>query len=485
MTYRKSLSWLGTAQVISFLLQFAFSVVMARYLTPYEMGIFAVATALVGMLSIIQQVSLPALIVREHDITEDFTRTAFTVNVALSLLLSLAIVGASVLGAAALRAPGVQDVLLVLAATPLFGIFSFLPMAHMERDGRFKELALISTASSITNALVGVGLVVAGFSYMSIAYAQVASSAVLTMLSVWAGRNHVQYRFGLHSWRRILEFSMQMLAVAGVHGFSQRFSELIIGRLLGLSMLGLYNRASGINSLFWSNINSIAGRIVLVDFSSAYRKGTSLRKRYLWTVSVVTAILWPAFAGLAVVAKPFIVIIYGERWVAAVIPFVFLALTSILLSSITMTWELFTTTGRLREQTRLEGIRAAVGIVLFTIGCTISLEAAAASRALEAIFAIWLYRPYLDSMTETSKKDFRRIYLESGLLTLLAIAPAGILMWIEEATIPPLLLLGGAIGTGMILWVVGLALLRHPLMHELRLMASLARRYLRPVQAHS
>lgn len=478
MSYRKSLSWLGVAQATSFLLQFAFSVVLARYLSPYEMGIFAVATALVGVLSIIQQVSLPALIVREHTLTEDFTRTAFTVNSVLTLLLALGIAAVSVFGAAAMRAPGVKDILLVLAITPLFGIVSFLPMAHLEREGRFKALALISTASSITNAVVGVGLVVGGLGYMSIAYAQLASGAVLAISGTYVGRHYSRYRFSLTSWRRILEFSLQMLTVAGLHGFGQRFSELLIGRMLGLSALGLYNRAAGMNNLLWHNINLVVGRVVLVDFSDVHRRGESLRERYLQTVAVITAILWPAFAGLAIIAKPFVILVYGAKWAPAVVPFAFLALTSILLSSITMTWELFTATDRLRDQTRLETIRASIGFAMFAVGCLIGLEVAAASRAIEAVFAIWLYRPYLNSMTQTSGRDFTRAYLESALLTLFAIAPSGVLMLTTRTGLPSVPLLAGAILSGMVLWVVGVALLKHPLLHELKLIASLVTRRL-------
>jgi O-antigen/teichoic acid export membrane protein len=45
---------MATAQGSSFVLQFASSVVLARLLAPREMGVFAVAIAIVGALSIVQ-----------------------------------------------------------------------------------------------------------------------------------------------------------------------------------------------------------------------------------------------------------------------------------------------------------------------------------------------------------------------------------------------------------------------------------------------
>ncbi len=472
MSFRKSLSWLSAAQVISLALQFASSVVFARYLTPHEMGIFAVAVALVGVLSILQQLSLPALIVREENLTEEFTSTAFTINAAVTALLSLAIAGASFVGAAAMRDAGVRDVLLVLAVTPLFGIFSFLPTARLEREGRFKAIALIGACSSIANAAVGVGMVVAGQSYMSIAYAQVVSSGVYAVLAIIAGRRHARFRFGLRSWRRIVAFSAQMLAITGIHGAGQRLTELLMGRLLGLGTLGLYNRSSGLNNLIWSNVTAIVSRVLFVDFSELHRQGVPLRDRYLQTVATMTAALWPAFAGLAVIAKPFIAYVYGEKWVAAAGPLAFLALASILYTSATMTWELFTATGRLRDQTRVETIRVVIGTAAFALGCMVSMEVAAATRVLDAVVALFIYRPYLNEMTQTSSRDFRPIYVQSGIVTLLAIAPAGALIGVSGATLPSVPALLTAILLGMALWAGGLFAMKHPLADEIKRMAA-------------
>ncbi|RYF05325.1 MAG: hypothetical protein EOO77_28505, partial [Oxalobacteraceae bacterium] len=207
VSLRKSASWLGAAQLIGLILQFSTSIIFARYLSPHQMGIYAIAVALVGLLSVIQQLSLPALIIREENITEDFVRTAFTMNAAITVMFVLVIVVAALSGMAGSGDSGVRDVLLVLAISPLFGILSYLPMAQMEREGRFKALALISAVAIIVNAVVGIMLVVQGGGYMSIAYAQLAYSAVYTGLALYVGRDHARYQFGRQAWRRVLRFS--------------------------------------------------------------------------------------------------------------------------------------------------------------------------------------------------------------------------------------------------------------------------------------
>ena len=463
---KKSLAWMAFAQATSFLTQFSATVVLARYLSPKEVGVAAVAFAIIGVVSLFQQLGLPSLIVREEVLTDDISSTAFTVNALVTVFLSAAIALISFAGASFLRDAGVQQALLVLAISPLFGIFAFLPSAHLERAGHFKALALIGTIGGIVSASATIFFAILGFSYMSVAYAQVLSSAVTAVILMTVGCEHIRHRIGFRAWRRITNFSFQMLVVSGINTASQRLSEIVLGRLLGLTALGLFNRANGINGLIWNNIHLAAGRVILVDYAELHRQGVPLRERYLHTVAIVTGLLWPAFAGLAVVARPFILLVYGEAWLPAVAPFELIAISSMILVSVTMTWELFTAAGELATQTRIEAVKAFFGFVAFTIGCLISLEAAAAARIVEAVYAFFIYRPHVNRMTATRTADYWPIYAQGLLATGLAIAPAAAVMIVAGKNDPSLLMLGSSILLGIILWILGLFAMRHPLARE-------------------
>ena len=467
MSVKKSLAWMGTAQAASFLVQFAASLILARYLSPHEMGVFAVGLATMGMLALVQNFSLQSLIVREPVLTPSVETTAFTVNAALSAVLSLATIACAYLGSSFLGDDGVRRVLLVLSTGPLIGILSFLPGAQLERNARFKEIALISAASSVAGALATVMLAVLGFGYMSLAYASVVSNVVLASTFIVVGRHHFSCRLGITEWRRVSEFGAQMFAYAGIGAFSQRICDILMGRILGLAGLGLYNRAGGLNGMIWGNIHSLLSRVALVDFSQTQRDGRSIRDRYLQAVGIVTAVLWPAFAGLALLARPIILVLYGERWEAAAMPLTYLALSSMILVALTMTAEMFAVTGTLRTQTRIEAIRAPFSIALFVGGCLVSLNAVAFSRVLEAILAVVLYRSQLDRITCTNLRDFKGIYGKCALLTLAAITPALLVMALVPDELTKLLSLAAIIILGVVCWFSMLFTLHHPLATEI------------------
>jgi O-antigen/teichoic acid export membrane protein len=458
---------MASAQGCALVLQFAASVVLARYLTPYETGVYAVAQATVGLLSLMQAVGLHSLIVREEVLTPEIRTTAFTVNACISIALSVCIAGMSIFGGMFLRDEGVARVILALAVTPLFGIFAFLPFAELERSGRFKTLAILATVSNLVGTIATIVLAINGFSYMSIAYAQWIGVCVLTITVSTVGHRFLSFQLGFEAWRRVGDFGLQMFAVSGIATFTARVFDIMVGRLLGLDALGIYARASGLNGLIWNNINLVIARVVFVDFVKLRRHDIPLRDRYLRTLEILTVTLWPAFAGLGIFARPFILTVYGDKWLPAALPLQFLTAASIIQIAVSLSWEVFAVTGELRAQTRVVIVRSALSLPIFLAACTISINAAAAARVLDAIIAFLLYRPHLNRMTKTSLRDFLPLYGRSALLTVLAVTPAAATTWIETSA-NILRLEVGAVVLGIVLWACGLLVLKHPLVEELR-----------------
>ena len=469
MSVRRSLAWMMVSQGGFFVLQFASSVVLARLLTPYDMGIYTAASAVIGILSILQAFGLSLFIIREPTLDPDLTASVFTINAILAVVLTAAIVALSSFGGAFLRDRGIQRVMLLLSVLPLVGIFEFLPATHIEREADFQTIALVNLLRAVVVAVVTVVLALAGLSYMSLAWGALAASVVGTVAFMLVGRRHVSFRVGLVAWPRIMRFGLQQIAIQGVNAISGRASEFLLGRLLGLSALGLYGRASNVNNMLWTNIHLVVGRVVLVDLAEQRRSGISLRVGYLRAVALITGLLWPCFAGLATLSAPLINVIYGKAWIAAAMPLAALAIAAILLISITMTWELFVVCNETSRQARFEFVRSTVGLILFVAGCLFSLTAAAVARVGEAAFSILLYRPHIERMTSTKLNDFMPIYRRSAVLTLAACGPALILMivydWSPQTPFPLVVM---TVVLGFFGWLGAIRLLDHELADELR-----------------
>ncbi|WP_336973130.1 oligosaccharide flippase family protein [Sphingobium aromaticiconvertens] len=465
---RSSLAWMGGAQILTVGAQFASQVVLARYLTVHDAGIYALALSVVAILSLVQATGLKALIIREEELSEEVLVTAFTVNALITIGLSLAIFIFGLFGGAFLKERGVGHVLQAMALTPMFAIFYFLPAARMERERQFQRIALISIVSVVAGAAATIIFAIRGYSYMSVPYGQWVAAAMTLILTMIVGARYVAFGLGLRSWRRISHFGLQMLAIAGLNTASSRLSEIVLARLQGLETMGLYFRAASLNSMLWVNLHTLIGRVMLADFSSLHRQGISFRDRYLMGLELTTALLWPVFCGGAILSAPLLQLIFGAKWVPAATALSLLLTASMIQISVSMVWEIFAARNELHILTRIEYIRAGITFLLFVAACFISMEMAAAVRVADALLAVFLYRVHLHRMTDTLPKDFFRIYQRSLILTGLACFPALLLVvFAEHPAQQGVGAIIGVVAAGLALWLAGIYVLRHPLMAQM------------------
>ena len=274
-----------------------------------------------------------------------------------------------------------------------------------------------------------------------------------------------------------MRYGLQMLAISGVNVLAGRITQILMGRILGLDALGLYSRASSLTDLLWSNIHGVMTQVIFVELSEQRRRGVTLRHSYLRTVQMVTALLWPAFAGLAILAGPLVNLLYGPVWIGAALPLSLLSLAAMILVSITMSWEVFVICEETARQAQFEFIRALASVVLFALASLISLTGVAAAKVLEAAFAVALYRHHLERMTHTHRRDYMPLYGQSLLLTGLAVLPVTLVMlehgWATDTPMVPLIV---ATTAGMAAWAAGLLMLKHPLVDEASVLVGRGRR---------
>jgi O-antigen/teichoic acid export membrane protein len=472
MSVRRHLAWMGIAQGVAFGGQFLTSVVMARLLSPRELGVFIVAASICGVIGIIQALGLAGFIVREPELTRPMKETAFTINLLINAGVAAGIVCAALGSALLFGQPSVARVLLVLAPIPLIGAFEFLPAAMNERSANFKTIALIGLGRTVLSQGIALAFAYCGTGSQSLAFGQLSGASFSAIAYGVAQPREIVLRLRFHDWRRIGSFSLQMLTIYGVNTSASRIADMLLARILGLDALGLFSRASSINNLAWENIHLVVARVLLVRLATLQKTGIALREYYLHTVEVLTALLWPAFLGLAVVSGPFILNLYGRRWVPASYPLVFLALASAVGVSLTMTWELFVVCGETRRQAGIEVVRTGVGTCIFASGAILGgLVGAAAGRFGDALFSACIYRRPIDRMTATTFADLVPIYLRSLLISLVAVGPAGLLMLHHHGTATaPLRQVIASVLVGITLWGVVLAVARHPLAMEIHRM---------------
>jgi O-antigen/teichoic acid export membrane protein len=322
----KSIGWLGVSLGGSQLVGFASMVVLARLLDPTAFGLVAVAWSVLALLQEMQDSGLAAALVYRRDDIKRAAGSALAFAPVTSLLLfcigfAVAPYLARFVGDA--DATNVIRALLVLLLIRSFGI---APWAIFERNLNFKARARIDLATAGTQAVVAIGLAVAGAGVWSLVVGQLSGAAagvaVAWLLLPW--RPSVRDA-DLRVLRELLRYGRWVSSVRAVNIVNRSLDNIVIARLLGTTSLGFYALAFRLADLPVSLVGAILGRVMFPVYSMLQNDVASIRRIYVENLQRVALVLLPIVVVLMVDAEPIVLALLGDQWRAVITPLQILA----------------------------------------------------------------------------------------------------------------------------------------------------------------
>lgn len=462
--------------MMAFAATFGATVLLTRMLTAREIGIYAAGLAVVGVLQAISAFGVGNYVIREEKLTPGTLSTAFTLNGLLCVALGGIVFAAGYSDWITAGEPQVRSVLHLLAVVPLLNAFELRPATMLQREMNFRVISLVTTARAVMGALISIAAAWYGAGALSAAYGGLTQAVVGALGFSIFGRRHIGVSVSIAGWRKMIGFGFQTLAISGVSTASARAADFILGRILGFAPLGVYSRASALSNTLYQNLFGSLARVLFPRLAEDHRSGIGTASSYLKGLDIILALLWPLLVGMAILAGPVILILFGERWLAAAPPLTVLMLSQALCLCFAMNHELFILRDRLAQQTWLEMVRSLVGLAAFAIGCTFGLLGAALARLFDALLGITLFVPLLPRLSGAAHRELFVVYLRGAVLAAAATAPSlGVMIHSGWSPATPLSSIAMAVAGGIALWVVSLRIMGHPLFVE---MARLTRQVL-------
>lgn len=469
MSVRTAAAWALVSQYASFAIQFATSIVLARwFITPAQLGLFSIAFAAVTLVAFLQDFGVTRYINGERDLTADKIHTAFTVSVAFAWSIALLAILTSEAIAAFYKDPAMHPVALVIACSYLLVPLAIVPQATCQRRMDYKSNTMIEVGSSIANAAVAIVLAVLGYGALALAWGAFAQQAARLLVSQWRAGLLLPWPLRITGASALFRLGGTNSAQAMCNSITSRAPELVIGRIIDNIAVGLFARASGLAGQLRMLVAGAVSGVFYPAFRRVRDNGEPLGPPYLRVVGAYTGITWPAMAGIAVLAEPIIHLLYGERWMAAAPLLGWVALSQLCYVAMPLNGDLPVLLDRMRSLVRRNVLETAASVLLLAIAAPFGLIWVAISRFVHGLVFIAIYAPFMRQMLGFRWRELAMIYLRSIVVTAAAIAPvlAGYHFWSSPANAGALQMLVTS-GAGALLWFVMLRLIGHSLFDEI------------------
>jgi O-antigen/teichoic acid export membrane protein len=356
----RSAAWVGASEIIVAIVNFARSVVLARLLTPEAFGLIGLAGIALRVLDTLTRPGIaPALIARQGEFSEA-RDTAFSILAGRGLVLAVAMAAAAPLVARFYESSELQPILQVLALTFLIGGISNVDLILRQRELDFQRLTIFNQAVLLTGTAVTIALAFWLRNVWALVIGQLASSIISTSLSYLylGGRPRLAWNGRVAS--ELLSYGKYVTGSTVVAFIASELDNVVIGKMLGPEALGYYVLAFTLVHMATSNIAKVASSVLMPAYSKLQKDIPAVRNAYLQALAAVAFAVLPATAGLIIVAEPFTLAAYGEKWLPSVFPIQILAVFGMLRAFTAMSGYLFEGLGKPSITFRLSILRLLV-----------------------------------------------------------------------------------------------------------------------------
>lgn len=317
MQLRRSVLITLLSSNLSTVVMFGVTVVLARLLTPEEIGVFSISVVFINLVAVFRDFGVGSYLVREKNLSVAQVRSALGLILAASWVLAAGLYASARPIARFYGQDGVAEVMHVLTFSFLLVPYAAVLSALLMRDMEAGKNAFVNGVSTVVYASTCITLALMDFGYMALAWANVAN--LLTNIACFwivRPRGYV-LRPSFRGWRAPIKFGSGAILGNLITVGNNSVPDLVLGKTGGAHAVGLFSRANGLVGIFQQVAGPAINYNALPFIAKNHHAQAPLAPLLSTATSYLTGLAWPAYAVAAVFAKELIEVLYGARWLEA------------------------------------------------------------------------------------------------------------------------------------------------------------------------
>lgn len=311
-------AWWSAIEIVSRTgVQFIVTLVLARLLLPRDFGLVALLMIFTGVGAILVDSGFGTALIQRQRTTPDDETTVFAFSFAMAAFLWVLLILVAPLAADFFRVSQLAPLLRVASLVLLFGGLGAVPDALLTTRLNFRARTVAQLVASTISGAAAIVLAVMGFGVWSLVWQLIIASALRTgclwFFCQWRPRG----RINATSFRGLGSFGSFMLLSSLLNAVYVQVQPLLIGRMFDTRSLGFYTLAQNSQQAPLSLMGGVLTRVGLPVFSALADQPARLIEALRPILRLSMFVFVPCMVGLAVLAKPLVLLIYGTRWLSA------------------------------------------------------------------------------------------------------------------------------------------------------------------------
>ncbi len=305
----------GSVSIFRLFSQFFVLPFLARYLSPEDYGVIALAMPFILFSIMFARSGIEAPLLREDTRDEKIWSASFWFVTASGIFFTAVMIGLAPLTAWFFETPQLGPILSWMAIGILFQAMSIVPLAALRYDHRFKVVSIVQIISMVLGMITAVIIAMKGGGAWALAWQGLVMQGSLFLMAFAFCRFRPKFFFNLKMIKEHILFGYSVMGANFLEFSRDTLRSFILGKVLGAALLGFYSLAYLFLYLPYRVINTVMPDVIyryLVPFKDDM---AVLRSMLLLITRCLASLVLPFMIMIAVANKPVFGFILSDKWI--------------------------------------------------------------------------------------------------------------------------------------------------------------------------
>lgn len=366
-------------------ISFVLNIILARLLTPHDYGVIGMLSIFIVLSTVFVESGFSRALIQKQNRTEIDFSTILIFNILISIFLYLVLFICSPAIAKFYKTPELIKLQRILFLVLIINSFTVVQNAKFQIQVDFKKIALINSLATIVSGVMAIIAAYKGLGAWALVI-QTLSKSLFTAVVYWIlGHWIPKTGFSFASFKSLFKYSSKLLASSLLYTTLNNINNLVIGKLYNPSNLGFFTRAQQFPNVTAGTLDSVLTNSTFPLMASQQNNHEELVNTFKKLIRLTAMIIFPAMTGLALLGKPLILVLLGEKWFPSVELLFWLSLSNIWLPLCSLNQNMLNSIGRSDVILKIDICKIPVTVITMIITFPISLKAIVIGQFIDYI----------------------------------------------------------------------------------------------------
>lgn len=316
----------GTTQIINF----AITLLLARLLMPEDYGLIGLISVFIVIGRSLTDAGFSSSLIRTKKVDDGDYSTVFFINLLSSIILYIIIFFSSPYIADFFEEPVLENLIKIMALIFLINASSIVQSTKLNKSLQFKEQFKLQLIALIISSGFAVYLALNDYGVWSLVIKDI-SYALLASIQLWIYSRWIpKLRFDINKLKYHFNFGYKLLIADIISKIFNNSYNVVIGKFISTSQLGLFTRAKSMEELPNNIIFNAINKVLYPLLAEVNENDEKLKRVYRQIMSLVALFTIPILVYMSLIAEPLFVFLLTDKWVGAVPYFQILIIVALL-----------------------------------------------------------------------------------------------------------------------------------------------------------